>query len=202
MNFNVQREEVMLKILKAKELVEAALDVREKTEAVRELNVWNGVYLWLETNDAAINNLLDFRVKINKLNSILESEMFVDMVGHLFAANTLFDKVKGVAENNEYYYVTSSLGIKSDLDDDSLIRIAKEKFGYARDAYDAIFMTDELNENAAECEFNLYFQFTNNCFDVDKLLFATQNLYDIADELENIYREINTTELKNIIDNM
>lgn len=145
------------------------------------------VNLWLISNKGDIETLDDFRDKLDKFSSVLCHPLYIEMEGNLCVSATINGFLGKRKSQQECREVLEVMGYKTDLGEDELDIISRDRYNNASKSFEKLVGNEEVQNAAKACKFAMNFNFTGDYADAERLYDSVSIFSAVSDQLEQIF---------------
>ena len=186
MDFKAEEEKLLLKIMDLRSALSATNTKQEEMILKIQISMLTGVSLWLMSNAANINNLADFRERLDVFGKVLNHPSYKLMNDCLCISSSINSYLEKEILSNELMDVLEMEDLPSNSE---LIEISKTKYQESGKCYSELKYTSEFLEYTSLCGYTMNFQFDGDYKESEDSFITVNSFYGVLDELESIYQQ-------------
>lgn len=195
MDFQMEKDEIFAKMTDIRNGFKPQ-NVNSLGDLNNSLGVLTGTSLWLISNNPEINDMDDFRDKIDSFKRVLAHPLYMGMERNLCVASGIQKHLDGCWQVGEFDGFADAAGVSVGLQNDEYSGVIKDRYDEAAKFFTKLNEDEEVKRDAANCCFAMNFKFDGNYSDVPTLYSAVSVFRDVLQELEIIYDKKAVNDIK------
>ena len=189
MDFKTEEEKYLLKIVELRGALAQVKNKQEEMSLKVHISMLTGVSLWLMTNAVNINNLSDFRERLDSPGKVLNHPMYKLMNDNLCVSCSINSYLERDILSSELMDI---LHVEELPDDMRLLEISRTKYKESEQCYEELKSISEFLDYASLCGYTMNFQLDGDYKEAEESFITVNSFYGVLEEMENIYQQKRT----------